>query len=124
MLTVPCLVPDLIIPRGQSVSGHVVQASRLRHRSELTEEAWENAVQGLGKTVPRCSTRSMQMCGGSRTRFCLFVCFLDSTKSNPTVCKRFLLFLFHSFFFSLPHKTHLHFTINSQYLNDFRHSCK
>ena len=31
-------------PRGQSVSGHVVQASWIRHRGELTERAWENAV--------------------------------------------------------------------------------
>ena len=43
----------------------------------------------------------------------LFVCVLYSTKSNPTVCKRFPLFLFHSFhsfILPLPHKTHLHFT--------------
>jgi len=42
----------LIIPRGQSVSGHVVfpaRSPRMRHRSELTEKAWKNAVQGLGK---------------------------------------------------------------------------
>ena len=63
VLNVPCLVLNLIIPRGQSVSGHVAQASRIRRRSELTEKAWENSVQGLGKTVPRCSTRSMQMPG-------------------------------------------------------------
>ena len=43
--------------------GHVAQASWIRRRSELTEKAWENSVQGLGKTVPRCSTRSMQMPG-------------------------------------------------------------
>ena len=45
----------------------------------------------------------------------LCVCFLDSTKSNPTVYKRFPLFLFHpfhSFILPLPHKTHLHFTTN------------
>ena len=37
----------LVIPRGQSVSGHVVQAKmfparspRIRHRGELTERAW------------------------------------------------------------------------------------
>ena len=142
MLTVPCLVLDLIIPRCQSISGHVVQASRIRHLSELTEKAWESAVPGLGKT------RSMQMpgllhsnftvmfsemsnvlfvcvCvyGGSQTRFCLFVCFLDSTKSNPIVCQRFPLFLFHlfrSFILPLLLKTHSHFTMNFQYLNDFR----
>ena len=45
----------LIIPRCKSVSVHVVQAKmfparspRIRHRSELTERAWENDVQGLG----------------------------------------------------------------------------
>ena len=49
------LSPGLIIPRGRSVSGHVVQAKmlparspRIRHRSELTERAWENDVQGIG----------------------------------------------------------------------------
>ena len=48
---VNCSLPsqslDLIIPRrprGQCVSGFVVQASRIRHRGELTETAWENAV--------------------------------------------------------------------------------
>ena len=46
----------LIIPRGQSVSGHVVQlvpsrSSRIRHRSKLTGRDWKNAVQGLGKIV-------------------------------------------------------------------------
>ena len=53
----------------------------------------------------------------------LFVCVLYSTKSNPTVCKRFPLFLFHSFhsfILPLPHKTHLHFTKNLKNLNDFR----
>ena len=41
----------LIFPRGQSVSGHVVQAKmfpacspRIHHRNELTERNWENAV--------------------------------------------------------------------------------
>ena len=38
-----------IIPRGQSVSGHVVQAKMIRHRNELTVRDWENAEQGLGK---------------------------------------------------------------------------
>ena len=51
-----CLALALIILRGQSVSGYVVQAnmwgvsrplSQIRHRSELTERDWENAVQGL-----------------------------------------------------------------------------
>ena len=53
-----CLALALIILRGQSVSGYVVQAnmwgvsrplSQIRHRSELTERDWENAVQGLVK---------------------------------------------------------------------------
>ena len=61
---------------------------------------------------------------GSQNRFVsLFVCLLVSTKRNRTVCKLFPLFLFHpfhSFILPLPHKTHLHFTINLQYLNDFR----
>ena len=43
----------LIIPRGQSGSGHVVQGPRIRHRSELTERDWKNVVQERGKT---CST--------------------------------------------------------------------
>ena len=34
----------LNILRGLSISGHVVRASRLRHRNELTEKAWENGV--------------------------------------------------------------------------------
>ena len=40
----------LTIPRSQWVSGHVVCSSRLiRHLNALTEKAWEDAVQGLGK---------------------------------------------------------------------------
>ena len=38
----------LIIPRGLCVSG-LTRSSRTRDRSALTEKAWENAVQGLGK---------------------------------------------------------------------------
>ena len=43
----------LIIARGRGLSGHVVQASlsRIRHRNSLTEKVWEDAVQGLGKSV-------------------------------------------------------------------------
>lgn len=48
----------LIIPRRQCVSGHVVRASfspgrssQIRHRNELTAEAWEHAVQGLEKNA-------------------------------------------------------------------------
>ena len=43
----------LIIARGRCLSGHVVQASlsRIRHRNSLTEETWEDTVQGLGKSV-------------------------------------------------------------------------
>ena len=41
------LLPGFIIPRGQSVSDHVVQASDTSP-NELTERDWENAVQGLG----------------------------------------------------------------------------
>ena len=43
------LSQGLIFPRGPTVSCHVVHAKcvpRLRHRSELTEEDWENAVSG------------------------------------------------------------------------------
>ena len=49
-----------IIPRGQSVSGHVVQpkiwgASRLfasdTSQGDLTERDWKNTLQGLGKTL-------------------------------------------------------------------------
>ena len=40
----------LTIPRSQWVSGHVVRSSRLiRHLNALTEKAWEDALQGLGK---------------------------------------------------------------------------
>ena len=37
--------------RGRCVSGHVVResSSRIRHRNALTERAWKDAVQGLGK---------------------------------------------------------------------------
>ena len=51
--------------------------------------------------------------GGGETDPSLYVCFLDSMKRNPTVCKLFPLFLFHpfhSFILPLTHKTHLHFT--------------
>ena len=51
----------VIIPRGLSVSGHVVLArfretlspgrlSRIHHRNALTEKAWEGVAQGLGNT--------------------------------------------------------------------------
>ena len=54
--------------------------------------------------------------GGTGTRLCLFVCFFFGFhEEQPTVCKRFPLFLFHpfhSFILPLPHKTHLHFTTN------------
>ena len=45
----------LIILRGQCVAGHLVRASflaRIRHRNTLTEKAWEDAVQELGKEKP------------------------------------------------------------------------
>ena len=56
----------LIIPRGQSFSGHVVQSKfffpalspRIRQRSELTERDWENAVRGLGKSKLWYTARS------------------------------------------------------------------
>ena len=45
----------LLFPRGQSVSGHMVHAKmclgNVRHRNELTERDWQNAVQGLGNPV-------------------------------------------------------------------------
>ena len=43
----------LIIARGRCLSGQVVQASlsEIRHRNSFTEKAWEDAVQGLGKSV-------------------------------------------------------------------------
>ena len=52
---VPCLVPRPRFSSWPSVSGHVVYAKmpRIRQRNELTERDWENAVQGLGKLVPR-----------------------------------------------------------------------
>ena len=49
--------PGLIFPRCLCVSGHVVRAicvspgrtSRIRHQKALTEKAWEDAAEGLGK---------------------------------------------------------------------------
>ena len=48
-----------IFPRCQSVSGHMVHAKmfparspRIRHRNELTQRDWENAVRGLGNVYP------------------------------------------------------------------------
>lgn len=109
-------------------------------RGELTETAWENAVKSCSQVLcskhadaqtalfkfhryvfenVKCTVVCVLGGGGERgrwgrrTRLCKFVCFLDSTKSNPTVCKRFPLFLFHPFrsiILPLPHKTHLHFT--------------
>ena len=35
----------LLIPRSQSVSGHVVQAAKI----ELAERDWENALRGLAR---------------------------------------------------------------------------
>ena len=51
------LSPGLIFPRCLCVSGHVVRAicvspgrtSRIRHQKALTEKAWEDAAEGLGK---------------------------------------------------------------------------
>ena len=58
-----CLVPRPHFPRSQNVSGHVVHAKmwenvsarspRIRHRNELTERDWKNAVQGLGNSLSR-----------------------------------------------------------------------
>ena len=45
----------LIIPPGLCAAGHVDRArfsSRIRHRHALTEKAWGDAVQGLGKAKP------------------------------------------------------------------------
>ena len=48
-----CLVSRPHYLPGQGVSGHVVQGkmfpARLPWVHELTEKAWENTVQGLGK---------------------------------------------------------------------------
>ena len=49
----------IIIARGRCVSGHVVRASfffpgtlsRIHPRNALTEKAWEDAAQGLGKLL-------------------------------------------------------------------------
>ena len=43
----------LIIAYGRCLSRHVVQVSlsRIRHLNSLTEKVWEDAVQGLGKSV-------------------------------------------------------------------------
>ena len=55
---------------------------------------------------------------GGETDPSLFVClFFGFHEEQPTVCKRFPLFLFHpfhSFILPLPHKTHLHFKTNFQ----------
>ena len=47
-----CLVPSLIIPRGQSVSGHVVQAKMCVSRSFASDTSPEvNWLRGTGKTI-------------------------------------------------------------------------
>ena len=43
----------LIIPRSQSVSGHVVQAAKI----QLAERDWENAARGLGKKMDENTKR-------------------------------------------------------------------
>ena len=44
---------DLIIARGQCVSGHVASLSwsRIRHRNDWPRSAWKGAVQRLGKVL-------------------------------------------------------------------------
>lgn len=94
-------------PRSQSVSGHVVQAFRIRHHGELTETGKRSKKLFLGALLeacrcPDCSIEMSLLCfrkcqiyclyvcwggggrgrWGRRTRLCLFVCFLDSTKSG------------------------------------------
>ena len=49
---------SLIIARDQCVSGHVVRESLLA--VALTEKAWEDAVQGLGKRFSRHSSRKFE----------------------------------------------------------------
>ena len=56
----PCTVPRphysarkiRIGSRRSEFSG---RSPRIRHRSELTEKAWENGIQGLGKVFPTTS---------------------------------------------------------------------
>ena len=59
----------LIIPRGISDSGHVVQAKlfparspRIRHRSELTERKWKNTAQGQDKLETTLSDSEKLLC--------------------------------------------------------------
>ena len=48
----------LIIARGRCVSSHVVRSSLsgIRYQNALTEKAWEDAVQELGKSVSVSAT--------------------------------------------------------------------
>ena len=51
-----CTSQASIFRFGQSILGHMVRASQLSHRNELTMNAWEKAVQQLGKD---CSHRKL-----------------------------------------------------------------
>ena len=62
--------------RGRCVSGHVGRSSRIRThdvRNALTERAWKDAVQGLGKqlqtTGPQLPSTAWATCGP------FFACF-------------------------------------------------
>ena len=53
-LTIPCPIPRphySARPKRFGSRGPV-HSPRIRHRSELTEREWKNAVEGLGKTIP------------------------------------------------------------------------
>ena len=62
MMCTPCLVPrphysarpKRFGSRGpmENVRPFPDRSPRIRHRNELTERDWENAVQGLGKCTP------------------------------------------------------------------------
>ena len=120
-------------PRSQSVSGHVVQAFRIRHHGELTETGKRSKKLFLGALLeacrcPDCSIEMSLLCFRKCQIYCLYVCWgggggegeVGQTDPSLFVClffgfheERFPLFLFHpfhSFILPLPHKTHLHFT--------------
>lgn len=120
---------------------HAARASRVTWSKCLGYVTEVSDREGLGKRRTRTRQNSKHadawtapfkshryVFGNAKCTVCIWgegsqTHFLDSTKSSPTVCERFPLFLFHlfrSFILPLPHNTHSHFTMNLQYLNDFR----
>ena len=67
-------------PRSQSVSGHVVQAFRIRHHGELTETGKRSKKLFLGALLeacrcPDCSIEMSLLCFRKCQIYCLYVCW-------------------------------------------------